>query len=76
MVVGGEEIVRRLTVAFERAAYLYTNLRSDVAQQKTGSDASRFMAWIGDALDRLREVRLLDGTKLGDWQPSFSNNVV
>lgn len=73
--IGGEEIVRRLATTFERAAYLDKSLRSDIARAKMSNDASQFMAWMGHALDQLRDVRLLDGTRLGDRQPSFSSNV-
>ncbi|MEG3843334.1 hypothetical protein [Microcoleus sp. herbarium14] len=62
--IDGEKIVSRLVLAFERAAYLETRLRSNAVQKKMGSDGVQFMTLMGDAMIQLQEVRLLNGTEL------------
>jgi hypothetical protein len=72
--IGAEEIASRLLRVFERAVYLETSLKSDVAREKMGSDGISFMEWMSHAMNQLREVRLLDGTKLGEQQLKYSDN--
>lgn len=72
--IGSEEITSRLILAFDRATYLETSLRGEVARKKMGSDGISFVAWMSNALEQLRKVRLLDGTKLEEQQLKFSDN--
>ena len=66
--IGSNEITSRLILVFKRAAYLEKSLRSCVVREKMGSDGISFMDWMSHAMNQLREVRLLNGTKLGEQQ--------
>ncbi len=72
--IGAEEIACRLLRVFERAVYLETSLKSDLARKKMGSDGISFMEWMSYAMNQLREVFLLDGTRLGEQQLKYSDN--
>jgi hypothetical protein len=66
--IAAEEVSERLLLSFKRAAFLETSLRSDIVQSKMGSDGIQFLTWMGDAMIQLREMSLLNKTKLGEQE--------
>jgi hypothetical protein len=71
--VGGNEIIRRLYCSFERASYLADCLASDAVARELGRDGVRFRLWMDQVLEQLREIRLSDGTYLGDYKVKFGS---